>query len=472
MDKAVTATDSGAEFDLDVIETDAREHLIQPWEGMAALGEGVRTVLGHSEGIYIYDGHGKRLIDGPGGMWCVQIGYGRREMAEAIGDQVVNLAYNSPWGSTSVPAAELAERIAGYAPGDLKHVFYTTGGSTAVDSALRFIMFYNNVMGRPDKKQIIARNRGYHGSTYLAASCSGKERDKTFLDFATSLVHHISAPDPFHRPKGMSVEDFCTAKVKELEDKILELGADRVAAFIAEPILASGGVIVPPPGYHKACLEVCRKHDVLYISDEVVTAFGRLGHMFASEAVFDIVPDIITFAKGVTSGYLPLGGFVVSDRLLEDIKGTGIKNAVFSNGYTYSGHPVSCAAALKNLDILEEEQLLGHVRAVAPYFQKRLGELIELPIVGEVRGMGLMACVECVADRESHNPLTLDKEVGNRIDGHCQELGLIVRPLYNMCVMSPPLIVDEKQIDRMAELLQRGIEMTQDELRREGLWQG
>jgi adenosylmethionine-8-amino-7-oxononanoate aminotransferase len=204
----------------------------------------------------------------------------------------------------------------------------------------------------------------------------------------------------------------------------------------------------------------------------VVTGFGRLGHMFASEAVFDIVPDIITFAKGVTSGYLPLGGFMVSDRLLEELKGTGIKNAVYSNGYTYSGHPVACAAALKNLDILEEEQLLGHVRAVAPYFQKRLAELSDLPIVGEVRGMGLMACVDCVADRESHNPLTLDREVGNRIDAHCQELGLLVRPLYNMCVMSPPLIVDEGDIDRIVELLSRGIEMTQDDLRREGLWQG
>jgi len=188
--------------------------------------------------------------------------------------------------------------------------------------------------------------------------------------------------------------------------------------------------------------------------------------------VFDIVPDIITFAKGVTSGYLPLGGFMVSDRLLEELKGTGIKNAVYSNGYTYSGHPVACAAALKNLDILEEEQLLGHVRAVAPYFQKRLAELSDLPIVGEVRGMGLMACVDCVADRESHNPLTLDREVGNRIDAHCQELGLLVRPLYNMCVMSPPLIVNEGDIDRIVELLRRGIEMTQDDLRGEGLWQG
>lgn len=472
MEKALAASASHADFDLDSVEAEAKEHLIQPWEGMAGLGESVRTVLGRSDGIYIYDGHGKRLIDGPGGMWCVQIGYGRREMAEAIADQVVNLAYNSPWGSTSVPAAQLAERLAGYAPGDLKHVFFTTGGSTAVDSALRFIMFYNNVLGRPEKKQIISRHKAYHGSTYLSATCSGKERDKSFLDFATHLVHHISAPDPYRRPKGLSLEDFCAALVKELEEKILEVGPERVAAFVAEPILASGGVIVPPPGYHKACLEVCRKHGVLYLSDEVVTGFGRLGHMFASEAVFDIVPDIITFAKGVTSGYLPLGGFVVSDRLLEELKGTGIKNAVYSNGYTYSGHPVACAAALKNLDILEEEQLLGHVRAVAPYFQKRLAELSDLPIVGEVRGMGLMACVDCVADRESHNPLTLDREVGNRIDAHCQELGLLVRPLYNMCVMSPPLIVDEGDIDRIVELLSRGIEMTQDDLRREGLWQG
>jgi putrescine aminotransferase len=219
------------------------------------------------------------------------------------------MAYCSPWALANAPACELSELLAELAPADLNNVFFTTGGSTAVDSALRFVMFLNNYLGRPEKKHIISRAKAYHGSTYLSASVSGKERDKNYFDFVTDFVRHLPAPEPYRRPDGMSLDEFCDAKVADLEAKILELGPHRVAAFVAEPILASGGVIVPPPGYHTRCLEVCRRYDVLYISDEVVTAFGRLGHFFASEDVFDIVPDIITFAKGVTSGYLPLAGY-------------------------------------------------------------------------------------------------------------------------------------------------------------------
>jgi adenosylmethionine-8-amino-7-oxononanoate aminotransferase len=332
-------------------------------------------------------------------------------------------------------------------------------------------MFFNNYLGRPEKKHIISRQNAYHGSTYLAASCSGKERDKSFLDFEQGFMHHLPSPNPYRRPKGMSVEAFCDEKVADLENKILELGPDKVAAFIAEPILASGGVIVPPPGYHKRCLEVCRKHDMLYISDEVVTAFGRLGHMFASETVFGIVPDIITCAKGLTSGYLPLGAALISDRVLERVSGPEAKGAVFSNGFTYSGHPVACAAALKNIEIMERENLLAHVREVGPYFQERLGELKEIPIVGDVRGEGLMACVECVISQESQDPLLLDYEIGSRIDKHCQRLGLIVRPLINMCVMSPPLVITKPQIDDLLGILRQGIELAMAEVEAEGLWQ-
>jgi adenosylmethionine-8-amino-7-oxononanoate aminotransferase len=256
--------------------------------------------------------------------------------------------------------------------------------------------------------------------------------------------------------------------VKELEDKILEIGADRVAAFIAEPILASGGVVIPPAGYHKACLEVCRRHDVLYISDEVVTAFGRLGHMFASESVFDIVPDMITCAKGLTSGYVPLGALLISDRLLEELRGDEDNEAVFSTGFTYSGHPVSCAAALENIDIMERENMLEHAREVTPHFLEQLATLEDLPLVAEVRGVGLMACVECaIPGKES---LELDYEIGNRIDAHCQRLGLLVRPVYHMCVMSPPLIITRSQIDDMVAILRKGIELATDDLKREGFW--
>ena len=437
---------------------------IHPWENIQKLGTNERTIISRSEGIYVYDSEGKRLIDGPAGMWCVNAGHGRREIADAMARQALEMPYFSPWSVGTPPSGELAEKLGRLAPGDLNHVFFTTGGSTAVDSALRFAMFYNNYRGRPEKKHIISRQDAYHGSTYLTASVSGKPRDRTYLDFETGFVHLLSSPHPRRRPAGMSMEQFRDAKVQELEDRILAIGAERVAAFVAEPILASGGVVVPPPGYQKACLEVCRRHEVLYISDEVVTGFGRLGHFFASEAVFGIVPDLITCAKGLTSGYVPLGAVLISDRLLDDVRGEG---AVFSNGFTYSAHPVACAAALRNIGIMEQERLMEHARDVGPYFQERLRTLEALPLVAEVRGLGLMACVDCaVPGRES---LALEYAFGNRIDRHCQRLGLIVRPLYSMCVMSPPLVITREQIDDLVSILHRGIELATRDLEREGV---
>jgi adenosylmethionine-8-amino-7-oxononanoate aminotransferase len=447
-------------------------HWIHPWEDFKIAGTVERTIAAQAEGIYIYDTDGNRLIDGPGGMWCVNIGHGNSEIADAVAEQIRHLSYYTPWSLSNAPAAELSEKLAELAPGDLNHVFYTTGGSTAVDSALRFVMYLNNSLGRPEKKHIISRQDAYHGSTYLAASCSGKMRDKTHLDFETDFIHLLPSPNPYRRPAGMSLEDFCDAKVADLENKILELGADKVAAFIAEPILASGGVIVPPHGYHAKCLEVCRKYDVLTIADEVVTAFGRLGHFFASEAVFGVVPDIITVAKGITSAYVPLGAVLISDRLIQELSGEQAGNGIFASGFTYSGHPVACAAALKNIEIMERDKILEHVREVGPYFQARLRELAEIPIVGDVRGMGLMGCVECVIGREGKDPLALDYEIGARIDRHCQALGLIVRPLINMCVMSPPLIITRSQINDLVTVLRAGIERAMEEVRQEGLWDG
>jgi adenosylmethionine-8-amino-7-oxononanoate aminotransferase len=402
-------------------------------------------------------------------MWCVNIGHGNGEIADAVAEQIRRMTYYTPWSLGNAPAAELSEKLAELAPGDLNNVFYTTDGSTAVDSALRFVMFFNNCLGRPEKKHVISRQDAYHGSTYLSASCSGKMRDKNHLDFETGFIHHLPSPNPYRRPEGMSVEDFCEAKVADLENRILDLGADKVAAFIAEPILASGGVIVPPPGYHSKCLEVCRKHDVLYIADEVVTAFGRLGHFFASEAIFGVVPDIITVAKGITSAYVPLGAVLISDRLIEQLSAEQTENDFFANGYTYSGHPVACAAALKNIEILERDKILENVREVGPYFQEQLRGLAEIPIVGDVRGMGLMGCVECVISQESKDPLVVDYDIGGRIDRHCQALGLIVRPLINMCVMSPPLIITRSQIDDLVSILRTGIEQAMEEVREEGL---
>ncbi len=445
-------------------------HFLHPWEDMGDHGHNERTAATECEGIYLFDSDGKKLIDGPGGMWCTQIGYGRKDMAEAIAAQTIKLPYFSPFNMTSDVSAELAEKLANLAPGDLNTVFLTTGGSTAVDTALRLMQFYNNFKDRPEKKMIISREDAYHGSTYLSASASGKERDKNYQDAATELVKFMGSPNPYRREKGMSEEAFRDAKVKELEDTIIALGPGKVGAFIAEPILASGGVIVPVPGYHRMCLDVCRKYDVLYISDEVVTGFGRLGHWFASEEVFDIQPDIITCAKGLTSGYLPLGACIVSDRLMNEMSGNEAEGATFSNGYTYSGHPVSCAAALKNIEIIKNEKILEHVREISPYFQNRLQELNDIPIVGNVRGQGLMACVECELKKDEESPLELDYKMGDRIDQHCQELGLIVRPSVNMNVMSPPLIITKDQIDEMVDILREGIIRTMHDLEDEGIW--
>ncbi len=465
---AFTATALAASED--VVET-ARRHLVQPWPFAGSVGAEARALIGEGDGIYITDGEGKRLIDGPAGMWCVNVGHRRKELAEAMYDQAMALSYNTPWYTMNAPSAELAERIAGHAPGDLSHVFFTTGGSSAVETALRFMQFYNNVRGQPDKKLILSRGGAYHGSTYLSASLNGRPRDRDWMDGADELIVKLSSPNPFRRPAGMSVEAFADFLVEEFAETVDRIGAGRIGAFVGEPVQASGGVVIAPDSYLKRIREICRQNDILYVSDEVVTAFGRLGHVFASGDVFGMDPDMITFAKGVTSGYFPLGGVVISARLMEELRRSNHPDAMFGHGMTYTSHPVGCAVALRNLDLLEGG-VLEHARQVAPYFQAKLKTLQELPLVGEVRGAGLMACVECVADRESNDPLQLDKDVGKRIDAHCHELGLLVRPLINMCVMSPPLVITPEQIDDMVAILREGILRTMEDLRKEGVWRG
>jgi adenosylmethionine-8-amino-7-oxononanoate aminotransferase len=454
----------------DVVET-ARRHLVQPWPFAGSVGAEARALIGEGDGIYITDGEGKRLIDGPAGMWCVNVGHRRKELAEAMYDQAMALSYNTPWYTMNAPSAELAERIAGHAPGDLSHVFFTTGGSSAVETALRFMQFYNNVRGQPDKKLILSRGGAYHGSTYLSASLNGRPRDRDWMDGADELIVKLSSPNPFRRHAGISVEAFADFLVEEFAETVDRIGAGRIGAFVGEPVQASGGVVIAPDSYLKRIREICRQNDILYVSDEVVTAFGRLGHVFASGDVFGMDPDMITFAKGVTSGYFPLGGVVISARLMEELRRSNHPDAMFGHGMTYTSHPVGCAVALRNLDLLEGG-VLEHARQVAPYFQAKLKTLQELPLVGEVRGAGLMACVECVADRESNDPLQLDKDVGKRIDAHCHELGLLVRPLINMCVMSPPLVITPEQIDDMVAILREGISRTMEDLRKEGVWRG
>jgi adenosylmethionine-8-amino-7-oxononanoate aminotransferase len=455
--------------EIGIIEAPAR--LLQPWPSAGTIGIERRGRLLGAKGIHVWDEAGRKLIDGPAGMWCVNAGHARHELADAMYQQAMSLPYNSPWYTSNLPAEELCARLVGHLPKGLDHVFLTTGGSSAVESALRFAQFRANVLGRPEKKKIVTRHRAYHGSTFLSGSLNARPHDRDWMDAADALVIRLACPDAYRRPAGLSAEAFRDGLVAEFAAAVAREGAETIAAFIAEPVMASGGVILPPEGYLRAIREICRANDILFVADEVVTAFGRLGHVFASGEVFGLDPDIVTFAKGVTSGYFPLGGMAVRGDLLADLRGSAHPKALFAHGLTYSSHPIGAAVALANLDILEGG-LLAHARTVAPHFQAALAGLADLPLVGDVRGIGLMGCVECVTAPGSSQPLPADAEAGKRIDAHAQALGLLVRPLGNMCVMSPPLIITEAEIDRMVAILREAILRTQDDLRRDGLWQG
>jgi putrescine---pyruvate transaminase len=440
---------------------DFNRHSLHPWADLPALGEDDSTpVIVRGEGIYVIDEDGNRMIDGPGGMWCMQTGYGRREIADAVSEQIMQLGYSTAFSTINTREVELAARIASKTPGDLNRVFFTTGGSTAVDSALRLCQLANNIKGRPEKKHILCRDKGYHGSTFLSASVTGKERDKTAMDTLKDTVHFLSAPCAYyHDGEFESEQAFCDFLIDELEGVIRKVGAENIMCLIAEPVLGSGGVLVPPADYNRRCWEVAKANDILYIADEVVTAFGRLGHWFASEAVFGVVPDMIIFAKGVTSGYLPLGGYAVSEAFIQSISGDNAGGNIYSNGYTWSANPVSCAAALASWDIIENENLLEHVRDVGPYFQAQLRTLMDLRLVDDVRGTGLMAAVVLSSGSDAQGDALLDEDyyLGDLVDSYCHEFGLLVRPLINVCVMSPPLIITRAQVDELVAAMRKAI---------------
>jgi adenosylmethionine-8-amino-7-oxononanoate aminotransferase len=401
----------------------------------------------------------------------MQTGYGRREIADAVSQQIMTLSYATSFTVINNREVELAERIAAKTPGDLNRIYFTTGGSTAVDSALRLCQLASNIKGQPHRKHILTREKAYHGSTYLSASITGKERDKTAMDIMRDGIHFLSAPCHFYHPEFSTEAEFCDFLVDELEQKILELGPENIMCFIAEPILASGGVIVPPTDYNYRCWQMVKKHEITYIADEVVTAFGRLGHWFSSEKVFGIVPDIIIFAKGVTSGYIPMGGYAVSESFLASFSGENTEGCLYSNGYTWGGSPVACAAALASWDIIEKEKLLDRVLEIGPYFQEQLRSLLDIPLVGNVRGEGLMAAVEMTI--EGHNEedlLEKDYAIGEMVDQHCQTLGLLVRPFINICIISPPLIISREQVDELVSILRHGLELTLTDLRDQGIW--
>ena len=445
-----------------------RAHNLHPWTNFGPFEKDGALVISRGEGCDLWDAEGRRYFDAVGGLWCTNIGLGRKEMAQAIADQVERLAFSNTFvDMTNDPTAKLATKLAELAPGDLNRVMFTTGGSTAVDTAVRTVSYYQTCMGRPQKTDIVARDYSYHGSTYLAQSVGKRPGDRVpEFRYKESGIHHLSVPNPYRRPDGMTEAEFCDWLVAEFEGLITSVGADRIGGFIAEPIQASGGVIVPPEGYLRRMWEVCQRHDILFIADEVVTAFGRLGHWFASEAEFGVIPDMITCAKGLTSGYLPLGAVIFSDRIWDVMAAKGER--WFTSGFTYSGHPVSCAAALKSIEIIEDEGLLENAARVGDYFLDRLKGLEALPLVGQVRGRRLMVCVENVANKLTKEPLPDGVNESKRISDTAEAMGMMVRPMGHLNVMSPPLVITEAQVDFVAETLEKAIRKVTDELVREG----
>lgn len=441
----------------DIVERD-RRHFLHPYQVFDTYLVDDVLPIDRGAGVQLVDTEGRRYVDAVGGMWCTNIGLGREEMADAIARQVRELAYANPFvDMTNVPAGLLCERLAQLAPGDLNHVFLSTGGSTAVDAAYRLIQFYWHARGEPDRVHVLSRVDAYHGTTYAAVSIGGKPGDRVpGFRYIDDTIHHLSSPNFYRYGNGRTEQEFADDLVAEFAAKVAELGPDRVAAFFAEPVMGSGGVILPPADYLQRIRRLCAEHEIVYVSDEVVTGFGRLGEWFASESLFGIVPDVITSAKGLTSGYLPLGATIVSDRLFDVIAEAG-HDRYFAVGYTYSGHPVSCAAALKNIEIIEREGLLDHVREVGPYFVEQLRTLADLPMVGDVRGSHLMACVEFVADRATKRRYPDELDVGKLVANACEPRGLIVRPMVHLNVMSPPLVITRDEIDHVVRVLREAI---------------
>lgn len=446
-------------------------HFIHPFVDFNKFHKNGSDFITQSQGCYVDDISGNRYVDGIGGLWCVNIGHGRKEIGAAMQRQSDQMAYYSAFNNMSnIPATELAAKLAELAPGNLNHVFYSCGGSTANDTSIRLAHFYFHQRGLPAKKKIISRHAGYHGTTYLAASMTGTEGINNGFNPIDGLVTHISAANCYRRPDNMDEEAYCDFLIDEFKQTLERLGAENVAAFIAEPIMGAG-VLVAPKGYHRRMLDVCHENDVLYISDEVVTGFGRLGHFFASAEMFDIQPDIINIAKGLTSGYAPLGATLISSEMYDVIRQSNNGVSLLSTGYTYSGHPVSCAAALENIRIIEDENICEHVRNTGPYLKQSLQEkLSHHEIIGDIRGSHFMIGIESVANQESKEIFPVEAKVGYRIADECQKRGLIVRPIGHLNVISPPLIWTKDMIEHVTDILDQAFSAVTDSLHRDGLF--
>ena len=448
-------------------------HYIHPFTDHGDLATRGARVITRAEGIYVWDSEGKKILDGMSGLWCVNAGYGRKELADAAYQQMMALPfYNSFFQTTNVPAVQLAAKLASLAPtvGDrsFKHVFFSSSGSESNDTNVRMARRYWDLMGQPQRKVIISRHNAYHGSTMAGASLGGMSGMHAQGDLPIPNITHIDQPYHFENAlPGESRADFGVRAARWLELKILELGPENVAAFIAEPVQGAGGVIIPPETYWPEIQRIVDQYGILLIADEVICAFGRLGHWFAYEK-FGIKPDLVTFAKAVTSGYIPLGGVMVGNRVAQVLIEQG---GEFNHGYTYSGHPVACAVALANLELMERENLPGRVRDdIGPYLAAQFETLKAHPLVGEAETCGFVAGLVLVKDKASNTPFDGDLAVGMKCRAHCFKNGLIMRAVGDRMIIAPPLTMTHAQIDEMMALIRLCLDATLEQLKAEGLW--
>ena len=438
-------------------------HLVHAFASPAVIqAEGTLTLV-KGKGVYVWDSEGRRYLDGLASLWNVAVGHGRPEIARAIAAQTRQLSFAPTLlGFSSEPAQKLAARIARMAPKGLTRVIFTSGGSEANETVIRLVRLYWRLRGREEKIKFVALDRAYHGSTTGAASLTGLPHFHRYYEPLMPGVVRMMRPYCYRCDLGLRYPQCGIACADELERIVEREGADTIGAFIAEPVQGVGGVVIPPPGYFRRIREICDRHDILMVADEVITGFGRLGTRFGMDR-WKVAPDMLVFAKSVTSGYLPLGGVVLRESIYQTLVDAGPDFALH-HGFTYAGHPVVCAAALANLDILEREKLIARARKLAPYLARALGSLRRHRIVGEVRSIGLMGAVELVRDRETKEPLAAELKAGARIRNACLERGVIVRASLDTIAVCPPLIVTPKQIDEIVSALDVAIGEVENEL--------
>ncbi|MBC7787702.1 MAG: aspartate aminotransferase family protein [Methylophilaceae bacterium] len=451
-------------FDTPNLKQRDSAHYLHPFTDTKDLSTTGARIITRGQGVYIWDSDGNKILDGMSGLWCVNVGYGRQQLVDAATQQMTELPYYNSFFNTSViPAIELAEVMTAITPPQFNHFFFTNSGSEGNDTILRMVRRYWDIKGQHQKKTFIARKNAYHGSTVAGASLSGMTYMHEQGDLPIPGIVHIEQPYYFEHSQGLSPEAFGLKAAGWLEEKILELGADKVAAFIGEPVQGAGGVIIPPPGYWQEIERICNKYDVLLVSDEVITGFGRLGKWFGCE-YFGIKPDLMTFAKGITSGYIPLGGVAVGDRVANMLIESG---GDFNHGFTYSGHPVACAVALANIKLLQDESIVERVGDdTAPYLHKSFMELADHPLVGLTETCGLMAGLVLVKDKNKHNLFDAEHGVGMICRSHCFANGVIMRAVGDRMIIAPPLVITHEEIDQLISLIELSLDQTLVDLKK------